>query len=968
MNLQPGSTLGPYRIDAELGRGAMGAVFRARHLPAQRDVALKVILRAENPRSVQRFVREAQVVAGLKHPGIVGVHEAGVFGGLPCIAYELVEGGQTLQEAFESLLLIERVELVQQVADALAYVHEAGLVHRDVKPGNVLIDAQGRALLTDFGLVGGEDLERLTRTGGLVGTPAYMAPEQIECQREAIGAHSDVWALGVLLYEALTQSLPFSGQTAVEVMVRARQSAPTPPSTVCEEAIPPGAEVVCLRALAKDPTKRYPDAGEFHEALDAVLEGTFRSPARLPLAGFLVLALVVLGIVGAVISRILSPAAPSSSPAATAGTPSLSVSETPAENLRSTEEWARLGRKRLNAGQSRGALEAWTRVLASEPEHRAALLGVARANHELGQLEPALAVLERLLKLDPDQSEAYYRRANVIFDRDGAWKVAPDLEREVDTAEGVFHRALVRQRARSFRGALDDYAEVLRRRPDYDAVYNNRGNLRADLGDYRGSLEDLSEAVRRYSSAEALLNRASVLAKLGRAEEALADAEAALEVDPKNVRAHCARAGAFRDLGRLDEAQEAVERGRALGPRSERVLIETALLRTARGEIKEAESIYEGLLEAYPGHALALNNLAALYMDHGQVERAEPLLRELLAAQPHDATALANLAAMLLSRGQVGEAVALSKRATEAAPEKLGLGLTYAAALIRAKEHDLALLEVKRLLNSDPELARAHYIRGKALREKGQGPAALAAYERALELNPDSTEFLQERGTFNLNARRYEEALRDLNRLVELRPDDKSYTYRGHARLQLKDTPGAIEDYKRALEHDSKSRDALNNLSALLSQAKKPREALPYVSTLIEIAPEQANYWYSRADLYLALGEFAAANRDCVKYRELAPEDPDGLLLLGRTWQGLGKHRQALACFGPVIAQNPKNLMALAVQSDSLQRVQDWAGAVECFDRMIPLLKPGTAIVAKIRKARAEAAARLEAQQGADRR
>lgn len=131
--------VGPFRIERELGRGGMGAVYQATDTRAGRSVALKVVLRAEQAISVQRFVREAQVVAALQHPGIVAVHDAGVFGGVPCIVYELVQGGRTLDDGFKSLLLIERVELILELAAALAYVHEAGLVHRDVKPGNVVM-------------------------------------------------------------------------------------------------------------------------------------------------------------------------------------------------------------------------------------------------------------------------------------------------------------------------------------------------------------------------------------------------------------------------------------------------------------------------------------------------------------------------------------------------------------------------------------------------------------------------------------------------------------------------------------------------------------------------------------------------------------------------------------------------------------------------------------------------------------
>lgn len=957
MNLQPGSVLGPYQIVAELGRGAMGAVFRARHLQAQREVALKVILRAENARSVQRFVREAQVVASLDHPGIVRVLEAGAFGGLPCIAYELVEGGQTLQEAFASHLLIERVELVLQVAEALAHVHAAGLIHRDIKPGNVLLD-RGQARLTDFGLVGGEDLERLTKTGGLVGTPGYMAPEQIECQREAIGPHSDVWALGVLLYEALTLSLPFEGATAVEVMVRARHSAPTPPSTASAEPMPNGAEVVCLRALEKDPAQRYPSAAEFHEALSAVLDGTFQRPSRLGLAAGLVAAALIL--LGGLAFALTRGRAPEPEPAQVE--PSASASAAPAATPTTLAGWARLARQEADAGRAEQALAAWSAVLEQAPEDPDALLGLARVNHELGRREPAQVALERLLVVAPDHSEAYYRLANVRFEAKGAWETPPELNREVDSAQGYFHRGLTRQRARAFRGALDDYTEVLRRQPGDQGAYNNRGNLRADLGDYRGALEDFSEAIRRGAASDTLLNRASVLSKLGRQEEVLADAQAALEIDPESVRALCARSGALRELKRFDEAERTLERAHELGPRSERVQIERALLCVARGQIKEAEVLYERLLEAFPGHAVALNNLAALHIDHGDPERGEGLLRRLLEEKPHDAMALANLAAILLRRGQVDEAVALSKRATEASPEQLGLGLTYAAALIRAEDYATALAEVQRLLNADPTLARAYYVRAKALARLKRGKEALAAYARALELEPNSIEFLKQRGTYHLNNARYREALADFDRLIGLEPSGDAHTYRGHAKLQLGDQPGAEKDYQEAIRLDPRAKDALNNLSALLAQDKKWRRTLPLLTSLIEIAPEVPTYRYSRAEAYFELRQFEPATRDCLAFLERNPNDPEGLILLGRSWQGLGKHAQAAPRFQAVVQRDPKNLRALAYLSDSLQALGDWQRTIECFDRMIELLRERPALADKIRAARVQAEAQLKAQ------
>ncbi|RMG12231.1 MAG: serine/threonine protein kinase, partial [Planctomycetota bacterium] len=198
-----------YAIEAVLGRGGMGAVYRARERASGRAVALKVATSSLGPVRRRRFRREGMVTAALRHPGIVRVHAAGEAQGVPYLVYELVEGGCTLEALLDRSSLRQRLGWLRDAARALGYAHARGIVHRDVKPSNLLLDADGRLRVADFGLAAVRGLERITREHVQVGTPVYMAPEQVLGRRSEQGPATDVWALGVILYRSLTGRLPF---------------------------------------------------------------------------------------------------------------------------------------------------------------------------------------------------------------------------------------------------------------------------------------------------------------------------------------------------------------------------------------------------------------------------------------------------------------------------------------------------------------------------------------------------------------------------------------------------------------------------------------------------------------------------------------------------------------------------------------------------------------------------------------
>jgi eukaryotic-like serine/threonine-protein kinase len=270
---------GRYRVLNRIGSGGMADVYCAEDLQLGRKVALKVMHSrfAEDPEFVERFRREARNAAGLNHQNVVSVYDRGEWDGNYYIAMEFLEG-RSLKQVVQQhgpLAPEDAIDLTVQVLRAARFAHRRGVIHRDIKPHNVIVDEEGRAKVTDFGIAraGASDM---TQTGSILGTAQYLSPEQ--AQGHAVDATSDLYSIGIMLYELLTGRVPFDGDSAVSIALKQVNERPVPPSAV-NPAVTPALESVVLHALEKDPARRFPDADAFIAALEHARASLYGPPS-----------------------------------------------------------------------------------------------------------------------------------------------------------------------------------------------------------------------------------------------------------------------------------------------------------------------------------------------------------------------------------------------------------------------------------------------------------------------------------------------------------------------------------------------------------------------------------------------------------------------------------------------------------------------------------------------------------------
>ncbi len=420
--------LGKYQIESVLGKGAMGVVYKAFDPNIARHVAIKTIhknlLNTEMGREMlARFRTEAQAVGRLAHPNIVGIFEFDQDQGTPFFVMEFVEGQDLKSFVKDGRVLSPQdiVGIIDPVLQALAYTHQLGIVHRDIKPANVFITDKGVVKIADFGIARLEDSE-MTQVGTVLGTPSYMSPEQ--CVGSVVDARSDLFSVGVMLYELLTGQKPFRGDQSTVIMTQVINTDPEPPSRLNKQ-VPAAFDPVLKKALAKNVNQRYQTAEAFRTDLIKIVGGSasvssVAGPQRNVLIAVGVLVAALAAGSGWVLSRSTEPAVPT-------------VSEQPAAPKVSPEQQTRINDLldvakahfmvgRLVSPQGSNAYEAYQLVLEIDPENQQALDGQQEAK------ERFFKRAEILWKTgEKDEARLHLELARVMFPKDDETESLSDL-------------------------------------------------------------------------------------------------------------------------------------------------------------------------------------------------------------------------------------------------------------------------------------------------------------------------------------------------------------------------------------------------------------------------------------------------------------------------------------------------------------------------------------------------------------
>jgi tetratricopeptide (TPR) repeat protein len=775
---------GDYEIRRELGRGGMGVVYEARQMTLNRPVALKMIRAGvlAGGDDLRRFQNEAEAVAMLDHSGIVPVHEVGEHAGQRYFSMKLVSGG-SLAGRLDAYRDDARAaaRLVAEAAEAVHHAHQRGILHRDLKPANVLIDEQGHPHITDFGLARrvGDDSE-LTESGAILGTPAYMAPEQASGHRAAVTTASDIYGLGAVLYAVLAGRAPFGGESVVETLDAVRNRPPEPPSRL-NVNVPRDLEIICLKCLEKEPSRRYATARDLAEDLRRWLAGEpiaarpvgrvmrlwmwgRRNPAITGMATSLALALV----------------------GGLAGT-TWKWREAEHRKTELTEANRIVGQERNAAITARD--EAQRRRIEAEQEAAKARAVVsflvddilAQAAPEKNARSRRVTIEDALDLAGPAIGQRFARQPEVeVPVRVMVGRTYRKLGK-LDKAEPHLRLALELSRRNLGERAL----QALEATDDLATLLQDRGQLAEAESLFRSSLEGHQRTL--GPDAKETLGASNNLAVLLTLRGKLAEAESLLHQivetrkvtlgpdDPATLNAMSNLAIVLKDRGKLAEAEPLLRtvleaRTRIQGlehPDTLMTLNSLASLLQQGDKLAEAEPISRRLLEIrrrvlgpdHPDTLIAMNNLALLLRSRGRLDEAEAMIRACLEARrrvlgpehPHTLIATSILASILQDRGKLAEAEPLFRAAYDTGrrtqgdehPETLTLANNLALVLHLLGRLDEAealfrralMLKQGRFGPDNPRTAITAQNLASLLRDRGGPAAAEPLLRHALEID-----------------------------------------------------------------------------------------------------------------------------------------------------------------------------------------------------------------------------------------
>jgi tetratricopeptide (TPR) repeat protein len=901
----PGALFGKYVLVSSIGSGGMGAVHRAWDTELSRWVALKLLSESEDQESRVRFVREARAVAGLDHPGIIPVYEAGQVEGDFYIAMKLVEG--------RSLRGIrpgprDSARLLRDASRAVHAAHERGIIHRDLKPANLLLDdSSGRVYVSDFGIAHEIRVDtRLTASGCLLGTPAYMAPEQARGELTAIGAPTDVYSLGVTLYELLSGGPPFQDENLYELLKRVVEEDPVRVRTLNPE-VDGDLEAIVQRSLEKDPARRYPSALALAEDLDRYLAGepvAARSPGlsyhlkkrlgRNPLRT-LIVAAAIAGLAGAVVYL----------------------------NLRlvffRAERVAERAAQAKRSEQLEAAIQKEVRLKRNVAEASELL------RRALEQVKDAKA-LWRVRTSRREQWERLFDSALEITD--AAIGKYPELP------GGPYTRGEILQARGRWTAAIEALTRAIELEPTLPEAWYRRGLCHLEL--YSQALSELDSSARKASSSETSRRARAAPHK----ERALADLRrhAVLRGRKEDPESRYAQAAISYAEGRYGEAEQLCDRILAETQTDEGVWLLRANIQTARKEYLAAVRTIDTLVSSVmPQFAEAYHVRGVARMGLQEIVEARDDFAKALSLDPRAGCARVDLGWACGELGDYAGEIEACTQAIETDPRPARAYAHRAWAKGQLGDHRGKIEDCTKAIDHDPGYAAAYNYRAVAKIHLGDTLGAVDDASRAIELDPLHSVAYSNRAVAYLKVKSLRQALADIEKAIELEPQPTYLTTRSAIKASMGDLKGALEDGHRTVQLEPGSSEPWINRAKVRSLLEDWRGAEEDYSAALGIDPSLDRLWSDRAAVRFKLRNFRGAIEDASRALELSPNSQDAVKVRLASRGELGDVRGMMEDCTRLLALDPRSILAYSNRGSGHAQLREWTAAEEDLNQALEM-------------------------------